>query len=217
MKIKELILLTPNLESQIEFYSKVLELEVVFRNAIECSFSTGESILTFRVDKKSTPYHFAFNIPSNKAYEALSWLKRRVDLLPYKNKEMVDFSSWNAKAIYFYDKDKNIVEFIARKNLNRNSSHTFSSKSILNISEIGLASTKMERTFESINSMRSIDLYSGNFERFCALGNEEGMFIMVNPNLKKWFPIDDKIYLSDFIIKGDYNFKFSQGELHEIN
>ena len=78
MKIKQLILFTRNLDAQIEFYSKVLEFEIVFRNAVECAFLTGDSLLTFRVDEKSTTYHFAFNIPSNKEKEALIWLKQRV-------------------------------------------------------------------------------------------------------------------------------------------
>ena len=46
---------------------------------------------------------------------------------------------------------------------------------------------------------------------FVCWGNEEGMFIMVNPELKEWFPKGDKVFQSDFIIRGDYNFKFSQG------
>jgi catechol-2,3-dioxygenase len=217
MKIKQLILETRNLEAQIEFYSKVLKFEIVFRNGVACSFLAGDSLLTFRADKKSTPYHFAFNIPSNKEKEALIWLKQRARILSFDGSEIISFKSWNSKAIYFYDKDKNIVEFIARKNLNRNSFDTFSSKSILNISEIGLASRNLKQTYETVNSMRSINLYSGSFEKFCALGNEEGMFIMVHPNLKEWFPNDDKIFQSDFIIRGDYNFKFSQGALHEIN
>ena len=99
MEIKELILLTPNLESQIEFYSKVLELEIVFRNAIECSFSTGESILTFRSNKNSTPYHFAFNIPSNKEKEALIWLKQRVTVLSSDGQEILGYAKPPAQDI----------------------------------------------------------------------------------------------------------------------
>ena len=77
-----------------------------FRDAVECTFLTGDSLLTFRVDKKSTPYHFAFNIPSNKEKEALVWLKHRAGILSSDGEEIVDFKSWNAKAIYFYDTDK---------------------------------------------------------------------------------------------------------------
>lgn len=216
MKIKELIVYTQNLESQIDFYSTVLELEIQHQNKKYCSFKLGDSILTFKYQEGSTPYHFAFNIPSNRADEALVWLKQRIKILPFNGKEMVNFNSWNAKALYFYDCDKNIVEFISRKNINKNSSVPFSSKAIINISEIGVSSTDMEKTFKTINVFKSIEVYSGNFERFCALGNDEGMFIIANPTVKKWFPNDDIIEQSDFILKGDYNFEFKNGEFIEL-
>ena len=217
MKIKELIVYTQNLKSQIDFYSKVLEFEILHQNDISCRFKLGDSILSFIYQKNATPYHFAFNIPSNKADEALIWLKQRINILPFNGKEMVDFKSWNAKALYFYDYDKNIVEFISRKNINMHSYVPFSSKDILNISEIGVSSTDMEKTFKTINVFKLIDVYSGNFERFCALGNDEGMFIIANPTVKKWFPNDDVIEQSDFILKGDYNFEFKNGEFMPFN
>ncbi len=216
MKIKELILFTNNLKLQIHFYSKILEFTDVESTSESHSFKIGESILTFKYRKNCTPYHFAFNIYSNKEYEALIWLKSRVELLPFNGEKMINFESWNAKALYFYDCDRNIVEFIARKNLKMDSTDLFSSKSVLNISEIGIASGSIEETYDEINELKRIDLYSGNFDRFCALGNEEGMFILANPKLKKWFPNDDDIHQSDFILKGDYNFKFTNGNFLKI-
>lgn len=213
MKINELILYTQNLETQVEFYSNVFELKIIHQDVRLSSFKLGNSILTFEVRENSTPYHFAFNIPSNKDEEARDWLKQRVELLPFKGKEMIHFQSWNAKALYFYDSDKNIVEFIARKNLKNNSTESFSSKSILNISEIGISTLTMKETYNEINNLRPIDVYSGNFDRFCALGDEEGMFILANPTLKKWFPWDDDIHPSDFTIKGAYNFEYTKGKI----
>lgn len=216
MIIKELTLYTQNLIAQIEFYSNVLELERVHESKTGCSFKLGNSILTFKIRENAGPYHFAFNIYSNMMQEAFSWLKERVEILPFNNKEIVNFESWNAKALYFYDSDMNIVEFIARKNLKINSKLPFSSKSILNISEIGIASSTMRKTYSEISELKPIELYSGDLDRFGALGNEEGMFILVNPILKKWFPNDDNIHQSDFIIKGDYNFEFRNGNIIEI-
>ena len=138
MKIKELTLFTQNLNTQIDFYSNVLEFEIIACDKVSCSFKMGSSILTFKAQENSKPYHFAFNIPSNKENEVSIWLKERVSLLPHQGEEIIDFESWNAKAMYFYDLDMNIVEFIARKNLNINSNSAFSSKSILNISEMAL-------------------------------------------------------------------------------
>lgn len=216
MIIKELTLFTSNLKGQIEFYSKVLGFEIKFRNNTTCTFRAGKSSLTFVKSKESKPYHFAFNIPSNSENDALYWLKERVEVLLFEGKELVDFKLWNAKALYFYDADKNIVEFIARKNLNVNSNSDFSSKSILNISEIGLVSAYIEEAFKSLNSFKPIKIYSGDFKRFCALGNEEGLFIIANPRLKKWFPTNDEIETSDFKINGDFNFEFKNGKFIEL-
>ena len=217
MKIKELILFTQNLKAQIEFYSKVLEFEMIACDKVSCSFKMGSSILTFVTKENSKPYHFAFNIPSNKENEASIWLKERVSLLPHEGEEIIDFESWNARAMYFYDTDMNIVEFISRKNLNKNSNSPFSPKSILNISEMALASTNIKETVAILNSINPIKKYSGDFERFCAIGNEDGLFILANPLLKKWFPTDDEIEQSDFKIKGDFNFEFKNGKFIELS
>jgi len=216
MKIEELILFTNNLELQVDFYATVLEFQIINSTPESCSFKIGQSTLVFKYKREAIPYHFAFNIPSNKEDEALKWLKERVEILPFDENEIIDFSSWNAKSIYFYDADKNIVEFIARKNLNINFTDKFSSKSILNISEIGVVTTQIQALFKRLNQIREIDVFSGNFDRFCAVGDENGLFIMVHKQLKKWFPAGDKIYDSDFIIKGDYNFEFKNGKIIEI-
>jgi len=93
--------------------------------------------LEFVEKVNATNYHYAFNIPSNKGEEALAWLKEWVEILDWNREDLVDFSDWNATAIYFYDKDKNIVEFIARKNLNINTVSTFNSNQVLEVSEMG--------------------------------------------------------------------------------
>lgn len=216
MKIKELILFTNNLKAQVHFYSKILELTSINTTSANSSFKIGESRLTFKYRKKSTPYHFAFNIPSNKDDEALNWLKERAELLALDGNKLIDFKSWNAKAMYFYDTDNNIVEFISRKDLNVHSEKQFSSESILNISEIGVGTTQIAAIYNTLNSLKKIEVFDGEFERFCAVGNNEGMFILGNSETKKWMPVNDKIHQSDFIIKGDYNFEYARGKIMKI-
>lgn len=216
MKIKELILFTQNLEAQIDFYANVLEFELIGQDDSGCSFKLGNSILSFLIGENTRPYHFALNICSNMEYEALNWLNDRVQILSSNGNKLANFQSWNAKAIYFYDSDRNIVEFIARKNLNINSNESFSTESVLSISEIGIASNNLKKTYDAIAKIKPIDLYSGDLERFCALGNEEGMFIIADPSLKKWFPNDDTIHRSDFVLKGDYNIEFKNGSFIEF-
>ncbi len=217
MKIKEVILYTSNLNEQLDFYTNVLEFRLLCRTSQQFSLQIGLSLLTFKFMENTLPYHFAFNIPADKEIEALNWLNERVAILPYLGKEIADFKLWNSKAIYFYDKDLNIVEFISRKNLNIYDVRKFSVESILSISEIGLPTIHMKDTFAELNALKKINVYGSPTEHFCALGNEEGMFIMVNPETKKWFPTDDRVYQSDFIIKGDYNFEFVGGKINKLN
>lgn len=217
MKIKETILFTNTIERQKQFYQNVLDLELVFNSEEKVSFNIGSSILSFQYKEGVKPAHFAFNIPFNKVDEAFNWLKKRVDILSDGQNEISDFVSWNAKAMYFYDADNNIVEFIARKKLDIKTDLLFSSNSIISISEIAIVSNNLEAVYNSISKIKPIDIYDGNLTRFCALGNEEGLFILINHEIKGWHPTQEKAYVSDFIIKGDYNFSFINGKIKKLS
>ena len=119
--------------------------------------------------------------------------------------------------MYFYDADKNIMEFIARKNLGIESSEPFSAKSVLSISEMAIATINMEAVYKSISDIKEIPIFDGDLSRFCALGNDEGLFVLINKTIKKWHPTQEEVYSSDFIIKGDYNFSFLNGRIKELS
>ena len=216
MKIKQIILFTDNIERQKQFYSDILDFELVFSSKDRIDFNVGQSILSFQYKAQFKPSHVAFNIPSNAIEEALQWLQNRVEILTYDDNKIADFESWNAKAIYFYDADKNIMEFIARNDLNVESDEIFSSKSVLSISEMAIATNNIERVYNAITKINEIPIYSGDMSRFCALGNEEGLFILIDKTVKKWFPTQEDAYTSDFIITGDYNFHFENGEIKAL-
>ncbi|MBJ6368112.1 VOC family protein [Snuella sedimenti] len=217
MLIKEITLFTNNILRQKEFYRHILDFELVFDSADKIAFNSGDSVLSFQYKEAVKPSHLAFNIPSNKIEGALQWLQRRVEILPDGDNLIIDFKNWNAKAIYFYDADKNIMEFIARKDLGLNSRVNFSSASVLSISEIGIATTNIEAIYNQINAIKAIPVFDGNFQRFCAVGNDMGLFILINKTAKKWFPTREEAFTSEFIIKGDYNFSFINGEIKEIS
>ena len=216
MKIAELILDTKNLKGQLSFYQDLLNFKLIKRSESCVSFQIGKSKLTFVEKDKATPYHFAFNIPFDKVKEGLSWLKDRVTVIPNEDDEIIDFENWMAKAIYFYDKDHNIVEFIARKEMGNDLKGGFGSKSILSISEIGIGTDNIKELYEQINAIKPIDIYDGSFERFCAIGNYEGLFIAVDMSQKEWFPKGDQIFPSGFTVKGDYNFEYRDEKLKEL-
>jgi len=216
MKIEELILDTENLTEQISFYQDTLHFKLIKRTESFASFRIGKSILTFVKKDKALPYHFAFNIPFNKEKEALNWLNNRVEVIPYENDKIIDFVNWEAKAIYFYDNDRNIVEFIARRAIHHENLSEFNGKSVLNISEIGIGTYDIKQLYQELNNMKPIRIFDGSFEKFCALGNNEGLFIIVDLLKKDWFPAGDKIHISDFTIYGDYSFEYRDGKLKEL-
>jgi len=200
MTIKELKIYTQNLDQMIAFYGDLMGLDLVKRSTDSAVFLIGKSILKLVEREQFTPYHFAFEIPCNQEVEALEWLKDRVDILKDGGEEIQDFDFWNARAIYFYDSDKNIVEFIARKNLNNERQGDFNTKSILGICEIGMPVQDIQQTFNTLTEISNLRQFSGGMDSFCAIGDEHGLFICINKNVKDWFPTGDKAHASDFEI-----------------
>lgn len=222
MIIKELRLYTSRLKEQTSFYSEVLGLGVKNRNTREVTFEIGQSLLTMIKTKEAKPYHFAINIPSNKAEEALIWLKSRVAVLKDGCNEIQEFTAWNARAIYFYDKDKNVVELISRKNLGNTRKREFASCQFLELSEIGMATEHIEEKFNRLNSEAKMSIFDGTFERFCAIGDEKGLFICINKYKKDWYPSGDKPFTADFEIefiegKTTYIAEFKKGTLRFLS
>ena len=217
MQIKKVILFTNNIQKQKQFYKTILEFEQIEDSSEEISFKAGTSILSFQYKEDFKPSHLAFNIPSNAIYDALIWLHKRTEVLDCEGEKIANFINWKAKAIYFYDADNNIMEFIAREQIDKESDFAFTARTILSISEMAIAIDNIEAIYNSINKIRPIPIFDGDFTRFCALGNDEGLFILVDKNKKKWYPTMEDPFTSDFIIKGDYNFAFTNGKMKELS
>jgi len=212
MEIKKLVLYTAELPRQLHFYKNTLGFPVINSTNNWFELDIGTSVLRFEQrNSPHVPYHFAINIPSNKAVEALQWLRALTPLLMYNNSDLIDFTDWNARSIYFLDKEQNIVELITRANLQTYSNLAFNGTELLSISEIGMAVESIETTYNALNQMKQLPIYDGNFEKFCAAGDECGLFIIVDSHTKQWFPTDINAQPADFIIEGDYNFEFRDG------
>jgi len=101
-------------------------------------------------------------------------------------------------AICFYYADNNIIEFIARKNLKTDTSVPFNSDSLLEISEIGVPVNCIEQVYNNLYSTNNLGVYFGNFQKFCAIGRERGLFIVIDKNNKNCFPTSDKAFALPF-------------------
>ena len=200
MILQEVRLQTNRLFPVYHFYKNVLELRLTDDSDTQFTIHAGLTKLIFEKtrDPLSFPnYHFAFNIPSNRIQEAHDWLKERTELLwieDYKS-YIADFTNWNAKSVYFLDPAGNIAELIARADLNDIIDEPFSSKHIRNVSEIGLVFPEkgFQRSIEQLLKDHKLEYFSKQppLEKFCAIGNDEGLFIIV-PENRSWYPCKDR-------------------------
>ncbi|MBS1652346.1 MAG: VOC family protein [Bacteroidetes bacterium] len=195
MKIQELTLLTNNLSETKNFYQKTIGFQKISETETSISFAVGTSILIFELTEKNQnpKYHFALNIPTNTLNDAINWTLQRTSLIKTENSFITDFENWKAKAIYFFDNNRNILEFICRTELNNPTDKPFSVETILNINEIGLVIDHPLQIGNEIIEKTKIEYFAKGPKRedFVAIGNDNGLFVISNPN-RNWYPTQEK-------------------------
>lgn len=209
MKITNLYLETNNLTHSITFYQNTLGLSIVAQTEKMVRFQAGETLLTFTENKQQTPfYHFAFNIATNHLEQAITWAQaNQIELLPSpKNEIITHFDSWKAESIYFWDLNGNLLEFIARTDIQTQKEQSFSPKEMLNISEIGIVTTHPMQTAEAIMQQTGLEYFSKSepLPEFCAIGDDEGLLIFVSPE-RNWYPTQLKAQPSIATIELEVN------------
>jgi catechol 2,3-dioxygenase-like lactoylglutathione lyase family enzyme len=191
MKLQNLQIQSNNIQETAAFYQNVLNLSILEKDSNSVTIQAGESVLQFIENLQlDSIYHFAFNIPQNKLQEAIKWTNEKLDLIVIEDATVIaNFENWNADAIYFYDNNGNILEFIVRYDLNNAQTEPFSSQSILNISEIGIVNENPLVLANQLITQHNLEFFSknDNSELFAALGDDEGLLIMVRPG-RNWYP-----------------------------
>ncbi|HAX49560.1 MAG TPA: hypothetical protein DCX92_11305 [Bacteroidetes bacterium] len=190
MNISELHLFTGSVSSLKKFYSDVLGLEITALKNDKIEIKVGSTGLIFIEEPGSNPYyHYAINIPHNQISGAIEWLGSKVNLIEYNGSPIIDFPNWNAHSVYFYDPAGNIIELIARHDLENASDEPFSPESLLNISEVGMPVDNVKEFHDKITESLGEKLWWGNLETFAAIGDQNGLFIVATKN-RNWFPTD---------------------------
>ncbi len=215
MEIVKLTIYTSNLKSQLEFYRDELNFKI--ENYSEDSFEiiAGYSRLIFEYSERSTPYHIAFHVPDRQEDVVAEWLEGIVPVLGYNEKKIIDFPNWQARSVYFYDKDKNIMEFISRRDFKKGDTGIFSPSEIIGIAEVGLVTKNIRDKFEHLKLKCGLEKYDGDLERFCAIGEPSGLLITIHKEKKDWFPTNDKAFSSEFKLDFRHNSKYFQLEFRE--
>ncbi|WP_347052067.1 VOC family protein [Flavobacterium olei] len=191
MKIDQIQISTRDIQRTKSFYQEVLGLFILENDKNSVTIQAGTSILKFVEDPQfNSIYHFAFNIPENQLGEAMEWCKNKIDLILIEDKYIIThFENWNAHAVYFYDNNGNLLEFIARHDLNIDYVGEFSPASILNISEIGIVTENPLELGDQLIADHGLHYFSknDNNENFSAIGDDHGLLIMVKAG-RNWYP-----------------------------
>jgi hypothetical protein len=174
------------------FYGKTLDLRLLDERADRFSVEAGESKITFVMSTETVAgrapfYHFAFNIPENKIRKALEWQRARTPMLaiPERNRaagyppEVVDYSHWNAHSVFFLDPAGNVLEYIARHDLENGDAGAFGWPDILYVSELALVVDAVAATAETVKRIASVPQYKGGDDQFTALGDEYGLLLLM--------------------------------------
>jgi catechol 2,3-dioxygenase-like lactoylglutathione lyase family enzyme len=195
MKILEVELLSDDILKTEVFYNEVLGLKTISKEDSGISFHAGSTKLTFRPSISVKPvYHFAFDVPNNKLIEAFDSIEKKTEIMyVIPPDKIADFYNWNAKSFYFYDNNGNILEFIARNDLDNATQKAFDGASILSVSEIGLVSKNVVAQCDELFDKYGLTAYSKQpkLNKFIVLGTVTGLFILVEEN-RDWYPTDKK-------------------------
>lgn len=183
---KKVILYTNQLEDMKGFYEYQLGFRIVEEDESSFTLSIGESQLVFRESERAAVYHYALNIPGNQFTLAKWWASERVTLNRQEGMDEVFYANFDADAFYFQDPAGNVVEFIARRSVDRMGNFTVDS--LLNISEVSITTPYVEEVGEQIDKMdipvrgnKGIDAKSLNF-----LGSGHAYIILVAPK-RTWY------------------------------
>jgi len=195
MDIRELEILTDDIDGTEKFYTQILELNLIRKNDNYISFGVGASILTFLKSNHLNPqYHFAFNIPDNKLDEAIRFISIKLEIIKISGHEIVaDFVNWNAKAFYFYDNNGNILEYIARFDLNNQIDVPFGGSTIQSISEIGIVTDDVTKLTDHLLAGENLSIFpkQKRQDHFTVLGDDHGLLIIVSTN-RTWYPTEQR-------------------------
>jgi catechol-2,3-dioxygenase len=194
MKILEVRMPTAPLAAQRDFWGGVLGLPLVESDPARFTVRAGYTLLTFTAsatppEQDDAPiYHIAFDIPAEDLHAARSWLADRTEVVARDGESIFSHPpSWKSSAVYFFDADGNLCEFIARRRRRIPSPGAFGPASIAGISEIGLPAASVPDLVEELRTVLGLDVWLEADEEFATIGGEDGLFIVVAGG-RSWWP-----------------------------
>jgi catechol 2,3-dioxygenase-like lactoylglutathione lyase family enzyme len=193
MQIKELHLLTADLDGTEQFYGEQLQLPVLHRGPGVLAFRVGHSVLSFRAAPAgSRPfYHVAFAVPLGSIEAGHAWVSQRAESLPFTDGQPIaEFRNWGARAFYFHDNNGTILECIGRAAQAAPGLPAFSAAAgFLGINEVGLVVPNVPAACAELTAAYQVPPFvrGPRLPDFAAMGDDDGLFIL-SAEARGWLP-----------------------------
>lgn len=229
MRISEASFLSVDLLKLLPFYRDGLRFPVVSASEEELILEAGATRLRFvRWDPASPSqagmveydggsgipyYHFAFNIPENKLEEAKRWVESFAELGREAGKDISRSDAWNSDSVYFLDPGGNILELIARHTMDNAIDRPFDpDRDVEGVSEIGLPTKSVPDAVDQLEGL-GMTSYQGRSDSFNPVGDEVGMFIVVQPGRRWHFTqLTAECFPFETEVEGIGRLRLSEGE-----
>lgn len=139
-------------------------------------------------DGEQPIYHVAWAIPQNKLPLAKAWLAARTPLLVHPDgRDEFHFRSVNRRAVYFADPAGNVLELIARHNLDDGTDGPFTLADVLYVNHAGLVVDDLPGAVRELETGLGLEPRADPTPEFAQLGDEHRHLVLVSRK-RLWLP-----------------------------
>ena len=177
------------------FWENTIGCEVVNQTSTTFTIKIGTSLLTFKPNFTSLArpqYHFAILIPSNQIENCLAWLKNggkkkdgdeiQIWRGGETNAEIIQSPLYNSSSVYFADYGGNIIELVARRNLDNPEEGEFSSEMFKEINSVSMVTKEVRVAQDLISQNLGYQPVDRTTSGYKVMGNANGLINLVVQN-----------------------------------
>lgn len=201
MKILELNLPSTNLDAQEMLFRERLGFECKRTAHDRLTIKSGANRLHFTKSDTQYYFHYCFLIPPGCMDSTVAFLdERSFEPLLFNGERIVDFK--NGKAVYFYDADGNLAEFIERPSLGHPARSDFKISDVIRLNEIGLPAEEPIAFAKQLIDDYGIEPIGGGLFRddFVWCGDFEGVLLIPQVG-RNWIPCDKAAEINALTVK----------------